>query len=314
MPDLTVVRTTSPTTLERLVDDYLMSCRARGLAPNTTRVSYGYPLRGVLLPWCAERGIERLDQLDSRSVDAFAVHLHEAGGHRREKLSKSTVHAYVRAVRGFLAWCEREGESVIARPALPRLPRRVIDVLDRSEITRLEEATPTERDGLMVRILGDCGLRAAELCGLRTDDVFRRDRQAYLRVHGKGDKERLVPVPPTLLRRLDRYVRTVRPLEAHSNHLFVGLRRGRSGDFEPLTPSGILQLVQSAAVRAGITKPVYTHLLRHSFITNALRGGMNPMVVAQISGHSSLRMIERVYSHLTAGDSYEALVALLARE
>ena len=80
----------------------------------------------------------------------------------------------------------------------------------------------------------------------------------------------------------------------------MSLRRGLSGEYEPLTRSGVLKLVRSAAERAGITKDVSPRLLRHSFITNALRGGMDSMVVAQIVGHSSLWMIERVYSHLNA--------------
>jgi len=105
----------------------------------------------------------------------------------------------------------------------------------------------------------------------------------------------------------------LRPSDTRSSRLFLGLRRGLSGEYEPLTRSGVLQLVRSAAKRAGITKPVHAHLLRHSFVTNALRGGMNPMLVAQIAGHSSLRMIEQVYSHLTAGDAYEALLVMLTK-
>src|SRR5438309_923698 len=143
VPELTVVTPPAPTALARLVDDYLMSCRARGLAPNTVQVSYGYPLRGVLLPWCADHGVTDLAQLDARQVDAFTVHLHDAGGRNGGQLSKASVHAYLRAVRGFLGWCEKEGEAVAARPALPRLPRRALDVLDREEIARLETAAPT---------------------------------------------------------------------------------------------------------------------------------------------------------------------------
>jgi integrase/recombinase XerD len=314
VPELSVVTPPAHTALARLVDDYLMSCRARGLAPNTVQVSYGYPLRGVLLPWCADHGIADLAGLDARQVDAFTVHLHDAGGRGGAPLSKASVHAYLRAVRAFLGWCEKEGEAVAARPSLPRLPHRALDVLDREEISRLETAAPTERDRLIIRILGDCGLRAAELCQLTVDDVVRHDRQAFLRVHGKGERDRLVPLPPALLRRLDRYVKGTRPAEASNPRLFVALRRAPGGGYPPLTPSGVLQLVRSAAQRAGITKRIYTHLLRHSFITNALRGGMNPMMVAQVAGHTSLRMIERVYSHLDQADAYEAMIRLLTAE
>ena len=75
----------------------------------------------------------------------------------------------------------------------------------------------------------------------------------------------------------------------------------------------MLQLVARATDRAGITKRVYTHLLRHSFITHALRAGMSPVLVAKVAGHNSLRMIERVYSHLTTDDAYEAMIEMLTR-
>lgn len=314
MPDLTVVRPAEPSALERLVDDYLLACRAKGLSPNTIDNSYGYPLRGILLPWCAERGVNDLGALSSRTIDAFSVHLMEQPGRRGRQLSRASVHAYIRSVRGFLTWCEREGEAVTARPSLPKLPRRVLDVLDREEIKRLVAAAPTERDRLILSILADCGLRNSELCGLQLGDVVRRDRQAFLHVVGKGSRERLVPLTPALLRGLERYERSVRPRDTRSSRLFIGLRRAPGGEYGALTRSGVLQLVRSAAKRADIAKPVHAHLLRHSFVTNALRGGMNPMLVAQIAGHSSLRMIEQVYSHLTAGDSYDALLRLLTAD
>jgi integrase/recombinase XerD len=314
VPDLSVVSTTtSASPLARLVDDYLMACRARGLARSTIAGSYGYPLTRVFLPWCDESGLTELSQLTARTMDAFSVHLLEGGGKDGRPLSKATIHAYVRGVRGFLKWCEDEGEGKAARPALPTLPRKVLDVLDRDEIDRLEAAATSERDRIILRILCDCGLRAEELCSLRPESVIRRDRQAHLSVHGKGERDRLVPLPPSLMRRIESYLRNGRPADTRAEELFVGLRRGRSGDYEPLTPSGILQLVARAADHAGIKKRVYTHLLRHSFITNALRSGMSPLLVAKIAGHSSLRMIERVYSHLNTDDAYDAMMEMLAK-
>jgi hypothetical protein len=100
MPDLTVMAPTLATPLDHLVDDYLMACRARGLARGTIRNSYGYPLTGIFLPWCRERGITDLSQLSARTMDAFSVSLLEGGGRSGRKLQKTSVHAYVRGVRG----------------------------------------------------------------------------------------------------------------------------------------------------------------------------------------------------------------------
>ncbi len=97
-----------------------MACRARGLARSTIQGSYGYPLRGIFLPWCQANGYTELNQLNGRSMDAFSVHLLEDGGRNGRRLEKTSVHAYVRAVRGFLNWCEQEGEGKIARPV--RIP------------------------------------------------------------------------------------------------------------------------------------------------------------------------------------------------
>ncbi len=314
MPELRVASTAPASSLQRLADDYFMACRARGLSRSTITGSYGYPVRGLFLPWCADNGLTELSQLTSRTIAAFSVSLLERLGARGRPLSKASVHAYTRGVRGFLHWCEAEGEGKAALPSLPRLPRLLLDVLDRDEIETLEAGAETERDRLILRILGDCGLRAFELCSLRPEQILRHDRQANLHIHGKGELDRFVPLPPALLRRIERYLRISRPSDTRREEIFLGLRRGRSGDYEPLTPSGVLQLVKRAADRAGIEKRVYTHLMRHSFITNCLRAGMSPILVAKIAGHSSLRMIERIYSHLTNQDAYDAMIDMLAKD
>lgn len=313
MPDLRVASTAPTSNLERLVDDYFMACRARGLSRSTIESSYGYPVRNLFLPWCEANGVTEPSQITKRKVNALSVSLLEHGGKNGRQLSKATVHSYTRGIRSFLRWCKKEGEGKAALPSLPRLPRLLLDVLDRDEIDRLEAGAQTERDRLMICILGDCGLRSYELCSLRPEQIIRHDRQANLHIHGKGELDRFVPLPPSLLRRLERYLRISRPADTRREEVFISLRRGRSGDYEPLTPSGVLHLVKSAADRAGIEKRVYTHLLRHSFITNCLRAGMSPILVAKIVGHSSLRMIERIYSHMTNQDAYDAMMDMLAR-
>jgi integrase len=238
MPGLSVLSSNRRSPLEILVDDYLTACKARGLARSTVANSYGYPLRSIFLPWCADQGIREVEDLTPRAIDAFSIYLLDDGG-KRGRLSKHSVHAYCRSVPGFLTWCNREGEAVTAQPQLPRLPRKVVDILDRGEIDALEGAVSSERDKIIVRILGDCGLRAGELCSLRLEDVIRRDRNTFLHVRGKGARERLVPVVLPLFRRIERYARTGRPSDLVTDRLFVSHRRGRSGFYERLTPNTI---------------------------------------------------------------------------
>jgi site-specific recombinase XerD len=311
MADLTVLSPATATPLERLVDDFLHSCRARGLSLATMNRGYGHALRRVLLPWCEENGISSIEQLDQRTLDRFTSWLHTKKAPGGRTLSPVSVHTFSRTVSQFLAWCQREGETVNGKPQLPRLGRRVIDVLSRDEVDAMETAAVTERDRLIIRLLADTGMRVGELCTLSAASVVQRDRRVFLNVTGKGDNSRLVPLPPPLVRRLERYLRS-RPKDTSSPYIFLSLRRARHGDYEALTTSGVLDVIKSQAYRAGISKRVYPHLFRHSFATEALRSGMNPIQLAQILGHTSLRMIERTYSHLDQTDAYEAVLKMLA--
>jgi len=291
--------------LDRLVDEYLAACRARGLSIRTVREAYGYALREVFLPFCKDAGVTEPAGVTTRVLDLLTTHLPDHGG-RRGPLSKFTVATYVRAVNVFLGWARREGEVGDVRAQTPKLPRRLLDVLTRDEIARLEDTAKTERDKLIIRVLADTGIRVTGLTELRTTDLIERDRHAYLPVREKGDKQRDVPIMPQLGRRLRRFIERGRPRDATSNRVFVSLRR-RRGEYEPLTRFGVEQLVRLLGEEAGLTKRVHPHLFRHSFATWALTRGMNPVQLAQIMGHSSLAMIHNVYSHLTPRDAYSAL-------
>ncbi|HEY8635524.1 MAG TPA: tyrosine-type recombinase/integrase [Candidatus Dormibacteraeota bacterium] len=299
--------TSQMTPVARLVEDYLNDCRARGLSAKTIRTSYHYALNRVLVPFCEREGIGSLKDLDQRALNRLSTELLERGPSGRP-LSRFSVASYLNAINLFLGWAGREGElDSKVRAQTPRLPRRILEVLSREEIERLEDAAKTERDKLMVRVLADSGLRASELLGLCVRDLIQRDRQYLLKVEGKGAQERLVPVPPATYRRLQRLVRGRGPDE----HVFLTLKRRDRVDYAPLSIAGLQLALWSLGKEARIEKRVYPHLLRHSFATWALSRGMNPIQLAQILGHSSLRMIQQVYSHLTPGDAYDALMSLL---
>lgn len=304
----------APARMESLVEDYLAHCRAAGLSPKTIRHAYGYPLRAVFLPWCAAHEVTEPSQLTSRTLDRFVGDLLEHGGKRGE-LSKQTAWTYAKAAKRFLAWLKTEGEAVDGEVQLPRLPKRLVETLDRDEIQRLEDAAQTERDALIVRVLADTGMRVGELVRLRLNDLVERERHAFLKVRGKGDRERLVPMAPMLHRRLARYAERQRPRDASSDRLFLSRRRSRlTGDYEPLTESGVQQFIRDLGERAGLRKRVHPHVFRHSAATHMLRRGMNPLLVAQVLGHSSLAMIQNVYAHLTPVDAHAALMAALKQE
>jgi integrase/recombinase XerD len=306
--------TVPPTSLDVLARDYLASCRARGLAPTTIRTAYTYTLVNVFLPWCASNEVAGIEQLTQKVLDRFTTDLLETPSKRGKQLSPHTVHHYVRVIRQFLKWCRVEGGTGDGRPQLPELPQRVLEVLSRDEIERLELAAPTERDKLIVRLLADTGIRVGELCSLEPANIVTgADQRAFLKIFGKGPRNRLVPMAPKLAQRLESYQR-FRPTGARGSQIFLAARRDALAGYAPLTTSGVLQLLRGAADRAGMTRRVHPHLLRHSFAAEAMRRGMNPVQLAHLLGHSGLRMIEQIYAQLIADDGFEAVMRVFTVE
>ena len=297
------------TSVPDLVNDYLSSCRARGLSVRTLENAYGFALNRIFLPWCSREGVATTDDLSQATLDRFTTDLLSRESERGKPLSKASVHSYVRPVRQLLAWAEGRGEAVGGRPQLPKQPRREREVLSRAEIDRLEDSARTERDKVIVRLFADCGLRLAELTGLSVEDVRRGGNRTYLRVRGKGDRERLVPVLPDLARRVERLSRN-RPADAAGGRIFYSSRRLHGDTYEPLTESGVAQMVGVLGKQAQLGKPVHPHLLRHSWITEMLRRGMNPIQLAAIAGASE-KVIAEHYAHLSHDDAYDAMARAL---
>ena len=108
--------------------------------------------------------------------------------------SPASVRSYLRQINVFLRWCEREGEGSTATAQLPKVPKKLVAVLTRDEIRRLEEAGRTERDKLVVRTLADTGLRLSELLGMRVQDVEQDSHGWSVWVMGKGARERRVVI------------------------------------------------------------------------------------------------------------------------
>ncbi len=275
---------------------------------------YRDALEGVLLPYCSRTGVTEPAELTDRHMKELTDRLLDGTGSRSGRpLAKPTVHSYVRAINTFLVWVKDSGGAVGARAQRPKLERRILAVLTRKEIGSMEDAAALERDKLIVRTLADSGIRLGELLKLTPDDILTEGRRHFLRVQGKGSRDRKVPTSPALAQRLKRYAQHTRR-ESASTRLFQTQKRSpRSGEYAALTESGVQQMIRLLAQDAGITKRVYPHLFRHSFITWQLESGLNPILLSRIVGHESLTMINQVYAHVTMDAAYDALMkALLA--
>ena len=145
------------------------------------------------------------------------------------------------------------------------------------------------RDSAIVEVLYSTGLRVTELVTLRINDLFFGE--GYIRIVGKGDKQRLVPIGSSARDKIQLYMELRRPAKSSEATLFLN-NRGT-----PLTRVMVFTIIRQAAERAGIRKQIGPHTLRHSYATHLLEGGANIRQVQELLGHESISTTE-VYTHL----------------
>jgi integrase/recombinase XerD len=246
------------------------------------------------LTYLADRGKESR-ALDRTEVPRYLLALREAD------LSPRSVARHLSAIRQFHRFLVRQGQAVddpTAHLEAPRPWRRLPGVLSGEEVDRLlaarESSAPQGlRNRAMLELMYASGLRVSELIGLRLGDVDLA--LGVVRVLGKGDKERLVPVGDAAAESLRAYQRDARPrLEKGraSEHLFLG-RHGRG-----LTRQMFWQIVKKVARISGITKSVTPHTLRHSFATHLLERGADLRSVQLMLGHADIGTTQ-IYTHLS---------------
>jgi integrase/recombinase XerD len=220
----------------------------------------------------------------------------------------------MRVMRGFVKWAQKRGSlnATVAVP-MPVAHQRVLEVLSKREVSDMESAATSERDKLIIRLLADLGLRLGELLALRPEDLVRDRGNRLIKVRGKGHKERLVPIHPQLFSRLERYANRKQRADALSGLIFVTDRR-RDGHYTQLAQRTVQQTLKYIAESAGITKRVHPHLFRHSNITWQLNDGVPVKHIQENVGHADLSMITSVYSHVTANDRYESMLAAIRKD
>ena len=270
----------------------------RGLAPATLRAYAGDLDRFAADPAVATGW--------NRSAEAATVYLASAAG----QLRPTSLRRRTASVRGFYRFAygdELITTDLAARIDLPRQARYLPDTLDVTDTARLLEAaggdTPNDpvhvRDRALLEVLYAAGLRISEALGLDREDLSLEG--AFVRVIGKGDKERLVPLGDPAIAWLERYLDTVRPAWLALSHvapvkggpLFLTARGGR------LARQQAWAVVKRAAARAGLSGRVSPHTLRHSFATHLLAGGADLRIVQELLGHASISTTQ-LYTHLTS--------------
>ncbi|MDY0313175.1 MAG: site-specific tyrosine recombinase XerD [Desulfobacterales bacterium] len=283
--------TASP--LDLLVDRYLNYLLVeKGLAEKTLS-AYGADLARHLDHLKTE-GIEAPHSVDTAVLLRYVIALRDQGLGARSRAR------HLVALRGFYRFLVRE-RILATDPSrtidLPKIGLKLPDVLSRDEVQRLldleEKPSPAAlRNAAMVELLYAAGLRVSELVGLRVQDVNLE--AGFVRVLGKGDKQRVVPIGEHARRRIDEYLKTARPAllkTATSAYLFVA-RAGR-----PLTRQGFWKILRQRAVAARIETPLSPHSLRHSFASHLLEGGADLRAVQVMLGHVDIATTQ-IYTHV----------------
>lgn len=284
-------------TLRDLIGYYEFHNRTEGKSAKTVswyNQSLG-AFEGFLLR--TERSV-LVDELGEAEVRAFIAYLQtktkwsDVEGAPGERLAGEGIQNRVRALKAFFAWLHREGYTETHR--LERLPnfkaaRKVVDILTEEEVTRLLRSIDQKndwgaRDYAIVMLMLDSGLRLSEVTGLRTADLELEG--GYLKVLGKGNKERIVPFGASTQKALWRYVHHFRPEPPVDDYFF------RTLDGRPMVPDGLRSVVKRLSGMAGIPR-LHPHLCRHTFATRYLINGGDVFSLQQILGHTTLEMVGR---------------------
>lgn len=263
-----------------------------GHSPNTVE-AYLRDLRR-LGEFAASKGVRGPAQITRTHLRDFVYLLKDLG------LSPATIRREVSAVRtyfGFLIGEGRVGQDPSDRLESPQRWRRLPETLSVKEVEALLAAPQVDeplawRDRAFLELAYGAGLRVSELCGLGLAGLL--PEEGLVRVFGKGGKERLVPIGRGVIGAVSTYLHTLRPR----------LDRGKSGGRvllnvrgEPLSRVGAWGIVKRCARRAGITKRVTPHTLRHSFATHLLEGGADLRAVQEMLGHADLSTTQ-IYTHV----------------
>ena len=265
------------------------------LERNFTHNTLDAYLRDVekLLEYAEAEGLE-VKEITTQHLQHFAATLHEVGIAAR---SQARILSGVRSFFRFLRMDGRIESDPTELLESPLVGQHLPEVLSTEEVDQLESAIDLtkwegHRNRAIVEVLFSCGLRVSELTGLKLSNLYIEEE--FLRVEGKGRKERLVPLSPKAIKELhlwfdDRRHMDIKPGE--EDYVFLN-RRGSH-----LTRTMILIIIKRLAEEAGIKKTISPHTLRHSFATALLEGGADLRAIQAMLGHESIGTTE-IYTHI----------------
>lgn len=249
---------------------------------------------GKLLLYLKDAGLQP-ESVKLENLEHFAAGLHDIGITPR---SQARILSGVRSFYKFLLMDRRIDALPTALLPSPKIGEHLPEVLSVEEIDRIISGIDlSEKEGqrnrAIIEMLYSCGLRVSELCNLLISDIWRDE--GFVKVMGKGRKERFVPISGRALRELSLWEEcrchiNIRP--GNEDYVFLSFKRGRK-----LSRITVFHIVKVLAENAGITKEISPHTFRHSFATHLLEGGANLRAIQEMLGHESIATTE-IYTHL----------------
>lgn len=264
----------------------------KGLSENTLE-SYGRDLKKFLL-FIESRGITSAREIRYSDILDFLTHSREEG------LTATTIVRSMVSVKQFFKYLLSEkvlSEDPTAHIKTPKMKKAIPGVISLDDVESIlgapDESTPEGlRDAAMLEILYATGIRVSELIGLKLNDV--NFELGFVVVYGKGSKERVVPIGDKAKDKLLLYLRDSRPalLKGRESKALFVTRRGAG-----MTRQGFWKIIKAQARRAGVTKKISPHTLRHSFATHLLERGADLRTIQIMLGHSDISTTQ-IYTHV----------------
>ncbi len=276
------------------IDDYISFLRAEKSLSENSVSAYRTDMEKLRV-YADSIGVEP-ESITHDHLQNFLAYLHDLG------LNKRSQSRILSGVRGFYKYLLIE-EVIDSDPTelieSPKIGRKLPEFLTITEIDAMQAAidlskSDGHRNKAIIETLYSCGLRVSELVNLKLTELFFAD--GYIRVIGKGNKERLVPIGHKAIRDINQYLQQRNDVnsridEEYKNIVFLN-RWGRQ-----LTREMVFTIIKKYAKLAGITKNISPHTLRHSFATHLVEGGADLRAVQEMLGHESIQTTE-IYTHL----------------
>jgi len=293
---------TSILELTNLIEGFQLSCQTEGKSPITIEWYTAFLNRFRLFLESTKLPTE-ITSITKNHVKQFILYLQNEAKtpHVGKPLSGATIQGYVRTLKAFFSWAEREGyieSSQFGKIPLPKANSKIINTFTQEDIDKLLAICQTsngdgQRNLTILLLLLDSGIRVSELVNIKLQDVSLAEGSIKIRV-AKGSKERAVPVGSLVQKSIWKYINHYRPepITQQVRHLFL------SNKGLPLTKSGIQQMLRRYGRRAGLSGVRCSpHTFRHTFAKNYLLNGGDIFSLQKILGHSSLASV-RVYLNL----------------